>query len=87
MTAVICPGCGYDFPQENDSPERTGWEYSAFAELSLSVGALTSVLLAFATAYASVMALRQGMIINGLTGLATAMTFYALFIVFLRVKK
>lgn len=88
MMATSCPSCGFDFPQPPDTkPDQArGWEYSGFAEFSLMVGAICSIIVALVTAWNSVVAIFQGSLVGGGLGLLQAITMYALFVVFLRVK-
>lgn len=88
MTVTVCPFCGYDFPQSPDTkPDQgRGWEYSGFADFSLLVGAGCSLLFSMITACYSVVAIFKGQVMNGGMGLLQAITMYALFVVFLRVK-
>jgi hypothetical protein len=37
-----CPSCGYDFPDESPRVPRTGFAYSALADVSLIVGSLAA---------------------------------------------
>lgn len=88
MMATSCPSCGFDFPQPPDTkPDQAkGWEYSGFADFSLMVGAISSIIFAGITVWYSVVAIFQGAVLNGGLGLLQAITMYALFVVFLRVK-
>jgi hypothetical protein len=55
-TAVACPTCGYDFPSDS-SVDTTGFEYSAWADLCLVVGAMSAGIGALATLLAAVQAI------------------------------
>lgn len=50
------------------------------------VGAICSIIVALVTAWKSVVAIFQGSLVGGGLGLLQAITMYALFVVFLRVK-
>lgn len=86
-TATSCNACGYDFsPPAKDAPSQ-GWEYSQFAEVSLIVGAICSIIVSIICAYIFVIGLIERHYQTGLLNLLFAILAFAMCVVFLRVKK
>ena len=90
---VVCPHCGYDFPDppsaENDPAlARTGIAYSAWAEIALSIGSVAASILCVGSAVGSIVAIFSGQFFQGLV--AGPLSFFlslAMLVVFIRVQK
>lgn len=85
--AVSCKACNFSFPPAAAAPKSRGWEYSDFAEVSLIVGALSSILAAIVFAYMALGQLAFRMYQAGLLSLLQATISFAMCVVFLRVRK
>jgi hypothetical protein len=87
MNDVACPTCGYDFP-DGASEARRGFEYSTLADFALMIGGLIAGLSSVAALVASVIAIFQGQLWQGLVaGPAAFFSSLAMLVVFLRIQK
>jgi hypothetical protein len=86
---VVCPHCGYDFPEEpHSAADVRGIEYSKWADVALLIGAIVASLFCVGTAVGSVIAIFSGEFVQGL--IAGSLSFFlalAMLVVFLRVRK
>ena len=87
MTAIKCESCGYDFPQTIVDNPASGWEHSNFADFSLIIGAICSVIVCIMIIVNSAGSLLRGKIMDSGLGVLQAIVMFAMFVVFLRVKK
>ena len=89
-SAIVCPGCGYDFPHVNqsDATSNKGFAYSPLADVALIIST-------FAAAFGCCVSLYM-MVIKLISGdVFTAMVFWpiafflqlGMLVVFLRVQK
>jgi hypothetical protein len=68
---VVCPHCGYDFPwppKPDPMISRTGIEYSAWADIALSVGIFFAFITCAGAMIGSVFSILSGNFLGGLIG-------------------
>jgi hypothetical protein len=89
-TAIVCPHCGYDFPDPDSTStgQRKGFAYSPLADLALLVSMIAAVLGACGAVLATIVALFHGQLIYGLfVGPIALLLQLGMLVVFLRVQQ
>jgi len=84
-TEVVCPACGYDFP-DDAAPRREGFAYSTFADLALIVSMFAVGLGCVASIYFSVIYLVMGVLSQSLMAVVAFLLQLGMLIVFMRVS-
>lgn len=83
---IVCPHCGYDFPDVQGSKPRTGFAYSVLADAALVVSMIAAGLGSVLTALATVAALLAGELITAVMGVIGVFLQLGMLVVFLRVS-
>lgn len=89
-TAIVCPHCGYDFPDTGETSKgpRTGFAYSPLADIALIVSMIAAVLGACGAALVTIIALVHGQFVYGLfVGPIAFLLQLGMLVVFLRVQQ
>jgi hypothetical protein len=89
MMAIKCVHCGYDFPEQPDDKSqrgKSGWEHSSFSDFSLIVGGIASLMMSLWLFAQSIGVIINIGFLSGITVILQAIVFYALFVVFFRLK-
>ncbi len=89
-TAIICPGCGYDFPNVSQShaASNKGFAYSPLADVSLIVSTFAAALGCIASLYMMAIKFFSGDLFNALVFWPIAFFLQlGMLVVFLRVQK
>lgn len=84
-TEVVCPSCGYDFPEEL-APRREGFAYSTFADMALVVSMVAVGLGCVLTLYLTLTHLLRGQASKLLESAITFFLLFGMLIVFMRVS-
>ncbi len=84
-TEVVCPACGYDFP-EDSAPKREGFAYSALADVALIVSMVAAGLGCLVAVYFAVMFSILGKVFPTLTAFVAFFLQLGMLIVFMRVS-
>lgn len=89
QTNVICPNCGYDFPDSGAGWYRgRGFAYSGAANLALVLGQLVCGISCLFAVFAAVVAFANGEVLAALLGGPPSVVMsLALLVVFARVQK
>ena len=84
-TEVVCPACGYDFP-EDSAPRREGFAYSTFADVALIVSMVAMGLGCAAALFFAVVSLLMGYLRDSSVGFIVFFGQLGMLIVFMRVS-
>lgn len=84
-TEVVCPACGYDFP-DNPTPRREGFAYSTFADMALIVSMVAAGLGCVASIYFAVAYLLMGFLSQSFMATIAFLLQLGMLIVYMRVS-
>ena len=84
-TEVVCPSCGYDFPEES-IPKLEGFAYSTFADVALVVSMVAAGLGCIVAVYLAVMFLVFGAWSQSFTAAIAFFLQLGMLIVYMRVS-
>lgn len=88
QTEVVCPECGFDFPDEPTRPNKSGLAHSPLADIALVVGGVAAGLASVASIFGGIVAAMHGDFWNGLV--VAPISFFlclAMLVVFVRIQE
>jgi hypothetical protein len=87
VTELVCPHCGFDFPEATGSPMRaTGFAYSPLADTALTISMIAAGLGCIVAVLAVVVSLLQFQLVNTVLSVVAFFLQLGMLVVFLRVS-
>ena len=85
-TELVCPNCGYDFPNVEGASQQQGFAYSPMADAALVVSMIAAGLGSLVAVAAAVMALLSGQLLTAVVGVIAIFLQFGMLVVFIRVS-